>query len=126
MRRLLWLLAFVATVLWSFLAWGTYALLGWLGDRLAANADLVTSQPETMVWLSWLAGLLTSLGLAGVVVTWLIGCALILIVVAVLRLAGRGGRMSESLRRVRLPGSATGSIVRSRSLMRRLLDGGSR
>ena len=121
MRRLMWILALVAAVLWSFLAWGTYALLGWLGDGLAANADLVTGHPETVVRLSWLAGLLTSLGLAGVIVIWLIGCALILVVPAVLRLAGRSSRVSRSPRWALPPGSATDSIWRSRRLMHRFL-----
>jgi hypothetical protein len=79
-------------VLWSLFAWGAYALVGWAGELAATNADLVTGHPETVVLLSQAAGLLTGVGLAGVVMVWLIGLALLLLVPVVARLLGDRGR----------------------------------
>ena len=92
MRRLLTGVAVVLGVLWSLFAWGAYALVGWAGGMASANADIVTGHPETVVLLSQAAGLLTGLGLAGVVVVWLVGLALLLLVPAAARLLGGGAR----------------------------------
>ncbi len=85
MRRLVSTLAVAAAVVWSLIAWGAHALLGWVGGIAAGNADLVTDHPETVVWLSSLAGGLTGLGLFGIVAVWLLGLALIAIVAGLLR-----------------------------------------
>ena len=49
----------------------------------------MTGHPETVVALSWAASVLTSVGLAGVVVVWLIGLMLLLAVPAVVGFATR-------------------------------------
>ncbi len=79
MRTLAKGIAVVAAVVWSLVAWGSYALIGWVGQFAAQNADMVTGHPETVVFLSWAASVLTSVGLAGVVVAWLVGLGLILL-----------------------------------------------
>jgi hypothetical protein len=88
MKRLFTGAAVVLGVLWSLFAWGAYALVEWAGGFASANADVVTGHPETVVLLSQAAGLLTSLGLAGVVVVWLIGLAVLLLIPVAARLLG--------------------------------------
>ncbi|MBM3573189.1 MAG: hypothetical protein FJX52_12670 [Alphaproteobacteria bacterium] len=77
MRHVLWLLALVAAILWSLLAWGAYAVIGAIGALIAANADWLAQHAERAAGLSWFTDGLTSLGLAGVVAVWLIGLAVI-------------------------------------------------
>lgn len=90
MRALAKGLAVLAALLWSVVAWGSYALIGWVGGFAAHNADAFTGHPEAVVWLSWAASVLTSVGLAGVVVAWLAGLALLLLAPALVgRLARR-------------------------------------
>lgn len=83
-------LAVLVAILWSLVAWGSYALIGRVGGFAAQNADAFTEHPEAVVWLSWAASVLTSVGLAGVVVAWLAGLALLLVAPALVgRLARR-------------------------------------
>jgi hypothetical protein len=89
MRHLARILAVLAVVFWSLFAWGAYALVGWVGDLVTTNADWFTGHADTVVWLSWATNLLTNIGLAGVVMVWLIGIALILAIPKALRLVGR-------------------------------------
>lgn len=92
MRTLVKGLAVLAAIVWSLVAWGSYALIGWVGGFAAQNADAFTGHPETVVFLSWAASVLTSVGLAGVVVAWLFGLALILVAPAVI------GRFARRMR----------------------------
>ncbi|MGL4496038.1 MAG: hypothetical protein ACRCUX_09495 [Beijerinckiaceae bacterium] len=85
MQRLIRFLAIAGAVVWSLFAWGAYALVNWVGGVAARNADWATGHPETVEWLSWAAGLMTSAGLVGVVVIWAIGLVLFLIVAALAR-----------------------------------------
>ncbi len=90
MRALAKGIAVLAAIAWSLVAWGSYALIGWVGGFAAQNADAFTGHPETVVFISWAASVLTSIGLAGVVVAWLAGLAIILLAPAVVgRLARR-------------------------------------
>jgi len=90
MRTLAKGLAVLAAILWSLVAWGSYALIGWVGGFAAVNADAFTGHPELATWVSWAASVLTSVGLAGVVVAWLVGLALLLLAPALVgRLARR-------------------------------------
>lgn len=86
MKRALWVLAWIAVALWSLFAWGAYGLLDVFGDFAARNADMVTSQPETVEWLSWALVTLRGLGLAAIVFVWGAVSLLILAVPAVLGL----------------------------------------
>ncbi|WP_230534353.1 hypothetical protein [Microvirga roseola] len=86
MRRALWILAWIAVAIWSLFAWGAYGLLDVFGDYAARNAEVVTSHPETVEWLSWALVSLRSLGLIAVVVVWGAVSLLILAVPAVLGL----------------------------------------
>ncbi len=62
-----------------------------MGGRLCrAERGCLTGQSEAVVWLSWAASVQTSVGLAGVVVAWLAGLALLLVAPALVgRLARR-------------------------------------
>lgn len=98
MRQLARVFAVIAAVLWSLFAWGAYAFVGWFGGLVTANADWFTGHADTVVWLSWATSLLTSLGLAGVVVVWLIGIGgigLLLAIPTALRLAGRRAKVTD-------------------------------
>jgi hypothetical protein len=89
MKRWLWIGTSLLAVLWSLLAWGTYALIDAVGGLAARNADWATGHPETVVWLSWLANLATGLGLIGVVAVWAIGLIAIATIVPLLSWLGR-------------------------------------
>src|SRR3712207_4878458 len=84
MRRLLWILAWIAVAVWSLFAWGAYGLLDFFGGIAARNADMVTGHPETVEWLSWALTALRGLGLGAIVVVWGLVSLLILAVPALL------------------------------------------
>lgn len=92
MKRLLWILAWMAVAIWSLFAWGAYGLLDFFGGVAARNADFVTAHPETVEWLSWALNTLRSLGLGAIVVVWGLVSLLILAVPAVLGLFLGGPR----------------------------------
>jgi hypothetical protein len=101
MRRLLWIVAWIAVAFWSLFAWGTYGLLDFFGGVAARNADIVTGHPETVEWLSWALMTLRGLGLGAVVVVWALVSLLILAVPAVLGLflgSARRERYAEEWR----------------------------
>ena len=85
MRRLLWILAWVAVAVWSLFAWGAYGLFDLFGDVAVRNADAVTNHPETVEWLSWALSVLRSLGLAAIIVVW---AAISLLILAVPTIIG--------------------------------------
>jgi hypothetical protein len=107
MRRLLWVLAWVAVAVWSLFAWGAYGLLDFFGGVAARNADIVTGHPETVEWLSWALAVLRSLGLGAIVFVWGLVSLLILAVPAVLSLVL--GRSHPEPRLYEWRGPATGS-----------------
>ena len=86
MKRLLWILAWIAVAIWSLFAWGAYGLLDVFGAFAARNADIVTGQPETVEWLSWALMTLRSLGLGAIVIVWGLVSLLILAVPALVGL----------------------------------------
>jgi len=86
MKRLLWILAWIAVAVWSLFAWGAYGLLDFFGGVAARNADIVTGHPETVEWLSWALMILRSLGLGAIAVVWGLVSLVILAVPAVLGL----------------------------------------
>jgi hypothetical protein len=93
MKRLLWVLAWIAVALWSLFAWGAYGLLDFFGGVAARNADIVTGHPESVEWLSWALMTLRGLGLGAIVFVWGLVSLLILAVPAVLGLVfGDSGR----------------------------------
>lgn len=77
MNRLFRLVAMFLAICWSLLAWGLYALVSFAGNGIARNVDWASNNPETVEWLFWGAGLLTSVGLAGIVMVWLAGLAVL-------------------------------------------------
>ena len=92
MKRLLWILAWIAVAIWSLFAWGAYGLLDVFGAFAARNADIVTGHPETVEWLSWTLMTLRSLGLGAIAIVWGLVSLLILAVPAVLGLFLGGSR----------------------------------
>ena len=99
MRRLLWIVAWMAVALWSLFAWGAYGFLDFFGGVAARNADIVPGNPEAVEWLSWALMTLRGLGLGAIVFVWGLVSLLILTVPAVLGLffgsARRDGRVHE-------------------------------
>ena len=96
MKRLLWILAWIAVAIWSLFAWGAYGLLDVFGAFAARNADIVTGHPETVEWLSWTLMTLRSLGLGAIAIVWGLVSLLILAVPAVLGLFLGGSRREPS------------------------------
>ena len=103
MRRLLWVLAWIAVAVWSLFAWGAYGLLDFFGGVAARNADIVTGHPETVEWLSWALMTLRGLGLGAIVVVWGLVSLLILAVPAVLGLFLGGSRRDQYVEEWRGP-----------------------
>ncbi len=95
MKRLLWILAWVAVAIWSLFAWGAYGLLDFFGGFAARNADIVTGSPEAVEWLSWALITLRGLGLGAIVFVWGLVSLLILAVPAVLGLFLGGSRRDQ-------------------------------
>lgn len=96
MKRLLWILAWIAVAVWSLFAWGAYGLLDFFGGMAARNADIVTGHPESVEWLSWALTTLRGLGLGAIVVVWGLVSLVILAVPAVLGLVLGGSRPAPS------------------------------
>ncbi|NBJ13175.1 hypothetical protein [Microvirga arsenatis] len=111
MKRLLWVLAWIAVALWSLFAWGAYGLLDFFGGVAARNADIVTGHPETVEWLSWALTTLRGLGLGAIVVVWGLVSLLILAVPAVLGLFLGGSRRDPRAYEWREPGGRSGPTV---------------
>ncbi|MFC4172205.1 hypothetical protein ACFOYU_09060 [Microvirga sp. GCM10011540] len=86
MRRLLWIVAWVGVAVWSLFAWGAYGLFDFFGGVAVRNADVVSTHPETVEWLSWGLTMLKGLGLAAITIVWATVSLLILAVPAILGL----------------------------------------
>ena len=84
MTRVLWVFASLGVAVWTLIAWSVYGLVGLFGDVAARNADIVTTHPETVEWLSWGLGAVRNVGLAAVVLVWGLVSLLILAVPALL------------------------------------------
>ena len=95
MKRLLWVLAWIAVAFWSLFAWGAYGLLDFFGGVAARNADIVTGHPESVEWLSWALMTLRGLGLGAIVFVWGLVSLLFLAVPAVLGLFLGGSRREQ-------------------------------
>jgi hypothetical protein len=96
MTRILWVFALLAVAVWTLFAWGVYGLINFFGDTAARNADAVTNHPAGVEWLAWVASALRNVGLAAVVLVWLVVSAVIVAVPTLLSVAlrtlGRGRR----------------------------------
>ncbi|MBM1169732.1 hypothetical protein [Microvirga arabica] len=103
MRRLLWIVAWMAVAIWSLFAWGAYGLLDFFGGVAARNADIVPGNPEAVEWLSWALMTLRGLGLGAIVVVWALVSLLILAVPAVLGLFLGGARREQYVEEWRGP-----------------------
>lgn len=86
MRRLLWIIAWIAVAIWSLVAWGTYGLFDLFGGMAVRNADMVGANPEAVEWIAWMLATLRGLGLGAIVFVWGLVSLLILAVPAVLAL----------------------------------------
>ncbi|WP_210485135.1 hypothetical protein [Microvirga antarctica] len=100
MTRLIWIFASLGVAIWTLVAWGVYGLIGLFGDLLARNADVVTSHPGTVEWLSWGLSAIRNVGLAAVVFVWGLVSLLILAVPTLLSVAAgtlgrRGGPLAQ-------------------------------
>lgn len=77
MRISIWIIAVIALAVWSLLAWGGHALLDWLSDWAAANADKLSSVPEIVEWTSWGFRNLGNASEYIVLIAWALGSILI-------------------------------------------------
>lgn len=77
MRIFVWIFSIVALAVWSLLALAGHALLDWSTDWAAANADKLSSTPETVEWTSWAVRILGNTSEIVVVIVWAIGALLI-------------------------------------------------
>jgi hypothetical protein len=81
------------TALWTLLAWGAYGLIDLFGSTAVRHADVVSSRPEAVEWLSFGLSAIRNLGLAAIVFVWGIVTLLILGATAVVSLVlGRAAR----------------------------------
>ncbi len=78
MRRVVWILAWIGVALWSAASLGAYALVDLFGDIAYRHADVVSTDPETVVWVAWAVDLVRDLGLGALVVLWVVVALLIL------------------------------------------------
>jgi hypothetical protein len=92
MRVLAWMFLVCGGLIWSGLAWVGWLTVEWAGGFASRNADLLTAYPETVVWLSWAAGLIAAVGQGGVVAVWLVGLAALAALAALLLAWGRSRR----------------------------------
>jgi hypothetical protein len=100
MNRIIWIVAALATVVWSLLCWGTYALVTGGGEWLTANADLLGLQPDWQYGLQWLLRLAEQFGAALVWIVWGLGTLTVLVG------AWLGGRVLGAARRLKAGASA--------------------
>jgi hypothetical protein len=98
MKAFLWIVSMLCLLAWSAGAWLAYAIIDVSGDWASGNADAVTTHPETVEWLSWLARFLSGFGEVAVAVIWAAG-ALVLVFVpwALGKLLDRNRRPSPPL-----------------------------
>lgn len=91
MKGLIWFISVVVFALWSFVAWGAWALVGVAGRVASQNADVVPGSPELVEWVSWLAGAGADVGAWLVIGVWGLGALTILALTALANklLAGR-------------------------------------
>jgi hypothetical protein len=73
MRGLIWLISVAVFAVWSFVAWGAWALVGTAGRVASQNADVVPGSPELVEWISWLAGTGADVGAWLVIAVWALG-----------------------------------------------------
>jgi hypothetical protein len=78
MRKIMWPVAWLAIAVWSGFAWLVYSLVDWGGQIASSNADAVTTHPETVEWLSWLATFGSGVGEWLVIGVWAVGTLLVL------------------------------------------------
>lgn len=78
MRLAIWIFATVAVAFWSLVAWAGHGLLDWTSDWAAANADQVSSVPETVEWLSWAVRSIGNASEIIVVIVWALVSILIM------------------------------------------------
>jgi len=70
MSRILWTFAWIGVAIWSLFALAAYGLVDLFGGLAARHADQVSSQPETVEWLSWMFSSLRSVGTAMILFVW--------------------------------------------------------
>ncbi len=70
MRKLVWFLVGTALVIWSGVAWAAHSLIGYGGQMLAANADIVPGSAEVVELASWLAVFGSGVGEWAVIIVW--------------------------------------------------------
>lgn len=70
MSRPLWVAAWVGVAVWSLFAFATYGLLDLIGAAAVRNSDLLSTDPDTVVWISTVFGWVRSVSGSAVLVVW--------------------------------------------------------
>ena len=70
MRRLFWVLAWVGVAFWSPFALAAYGIVNVAGSAAMRNADMLSSDPETVEWIFRVMGWVHSLSTSVVLVVW--------------------------------------------------------
>ena len=96
MKAFLWIVTSIFIAFWTVSAWIAYAIIDVSGNWASGNADAVTSHPETVETLSWLARVLSGAGEFLVIAIWAIGTLMLAAVPWLLgKLIDRGRRKSS-------------------------------
>ena len=97
-KKLLWPVIGLLLVAWSALAWFVHTLVGWGGQLISQNADVVTPHAESVEWLSWLATFGSGLVEWLIVGIWALGVGLAVVIgFAGPRLLSRFRGLTQSL-----------------------------
>jgi hypothetical protein len=86
MRTLIILGGLAAAGLWALLGLGGWVIASALGDWAILNADLLSNDPETVIWIAWALEVVRDLGLVLLAVVW---CAVLLAILAATAFGGR-------------------------------------
>jgi hypothetical protein len=73
LKAFLWIVTSIFIAFWTISAWVAYAVIDVSGNWASGNADAVTSHPETVETLSWLARVLSGTGEFIVIAVWALG-----------------------------------------------------
>jgi hypothetical protein len=75
----------IILLIWSLFSWGLYALIHLFGNLFIRNADLVTTDPESVEAISNALHHVRDFGLGITFTIWLVGAVIILIIGGITR-----------------------------------------
>ena len=106
MRSFVWLAAWVGVALWSVFCGAAYGVFNLVGGSLARNADLFSSDPQTVEWIFRAFSAIQSLSTGAVLVGWAVVSLMMLAVPWTLDRFARTGRLQATVPTSGRPGWA--------------------